>query len=94
MTYAVYMATKMKQGCACAICHRDFTLFKKGAESADHDHRTNEFRGVLCAKKTGCNFSLVARYEAGQTRNLTLAAMKAIRGYLANPPADRVELPL
>lgn len=36
-----------KQGFACAICKRPQTAFKKSLH-VDHDHKTNEIRGLLC----------------------------------------------
>ena len=74
----------------CPICGRNFTLWTKRAAVADHDHTTNEFRGVICGGKTGCNLSLVGRYEQGHTKNLTSEAITAVAAYLADPPALRL----
>jgi hypothetical protein len=49
-----YLALVEKQGYKCASCGDDAT----GAEHTlhiDHDHQTNEIRGLLCA---GCNTAL------------------------------------
>lgn len=38
----------------CAICKKDYSLFKKGL-GVDHNHKTNKIRGLLCGK---CNTGL------------------------------------
>ncbi len=91
LTYEVYLVARERvQGGCCAVCSRNFGLFAKGAEAADHDHKTGEFRGVLCAKKTGCNLAIIGRYERGQVRNLTAKAIRAAQRYLTSPPARMI----
>lgn len=54
-TAALFREAVEKQGGCCAICRVDLsTLGKRGAH-ADHDHLTDEPRGVLCSK---CNMGL------------------------------------
>lgn len=63
---------------ACAICRR-----KPGAKrlAVDHDHTTEEVRGLLCK---ACN-----RDVLGHLRDDTEALQRAIE-YLNDPPARRV----
>lgn len=86
LTWSVYAKVrKAVQGGCCAMCGRNFALWEKRAEAADHDHATGEFRGVICNGKTGCNM-IVSRYEHGQRANLTQTALDSAKEYLQNPP--------
>lgn len=87
-TVYVYVRDIIQKG-RCAVCGRDFRLFRKGAESADHDHKTHEFRGVLCSKKTGCNLAIIGRYEHDQAKFITYDARVVAARYLEAPPAVR-----
>jgi hypothetical protein len=49
----VTATAKAQRGC-CKICKRDASLFYKGL-CIDHDHKTNQFRGLLCHH---CNVGL------------------------------------
>ncbi len=49
-----YQATLLEQNNACAICGKLFSDFPK-SPFCDHDHETNETRGLLCS---GCNTGL------------------------------------
>lgn len=62
------------QGGTCAICQRATGRARRLA--VDHDHDTNEVRGLLCGP---CNYTLIGRYDA--------AALTRAIAYLACPPA-------
>lgn len=59
------------QKCLCAICKRSLS----GDCNIDHDHKTDEVRGLLCNK---CNLNLGYFSE----QNLLKAAIQ----YVENPP--------
>ena len=59
----------------CAICHQVFKL------SLDHDHRTDEIRGLLC---NPCNSGL------GFFKD-DLKLLEAAANYLRNPPAKQLQ---
>lgn len=61
--YAIKLSTtieeiinrKILQNNSCAICKRDFDLFKHNNIHIDHCHKRNKFRGWLCR---ACNIRL------------------------------------
>lgn len=81
-----YDALFRYQGGRCYICRR-----KPGKKrlAVDHDHRTGEVRGLLCANnENGCNRGVVANLEAAADGGLA-AARRAVE-YLESPPWDRL----
>lgn len=77
ITYDQYLAMLKYQGGRCYIC-RKRALRKRLA--VDHNHVTNEVRGLLCVdNERGCNMLL------GNIRD-DIATAKRIVGYLENPP--------
>lgn len=73
ITVETYQHLLEKQKGCCAICLRHSSEFKESRLYVDHDHRTNEVRGLLCS---GCNRGL------GAFRDDPKALSKAIE-YLA-----------
>lgn len=77
-----YEALLRYQGGRCYICRR-----KPGKKrlAVDHDHRTGEVRGLLCANnENGCNRGVIANLEAAVDSGLA-AARRAVK-YLEHPP--------
>lgn len=71
-----YDALCQFQGGVCAICRRAKCRGVSGKHLAvDHDHRTNEPRGLCCVP---CNKDLLGRYD--------IEALQRAIDYLANPP--------
>ena len=69
------------QGGRCYICRRE----TKKRLAVDHDHRTNEVRGLLCADdEWGCNVSLRRLLNSQQMAQLALA-------YVTKPPFQRMQ---
>ena len=60
ITESQYRALLSLQAESCAICRRHYTEFNKNL-AVDHDHVTQEIRGLLC---TYCN-----RYRVGRHRD-------------------------
>lgn len=58
-----YNAMLLAQNSCCAICGRHQSQFKRRL-AIDHDHVTQELRGLLCH---GCNWSL-GKYEASKAK--------------------------
>ncbi len=88
LTWKVYEIVRNWQGDKCAICDRNFLLGLRRIEGADHDHKTHEFRGVLCNGRKSCNLSLVGRYEQNpRSPAINLLARTLIAAYLQDPPA-------
>lgn len=88
LRWEVYQRLLEFEGNRCPICGRDFRLWRSKQAAADHSHADGELRGVICARKSDCNLSLVGRYEAGRTSNMTSEAIEAVRRYLQAPPTD------
>lgn len=80
ITLEDYARMEYYQNRLCAICHR---LDPSGrALAVDHDHETGKVRGLLCMI---CNHFLGYLEECG---------ISMFTDYLADPPADKVLLPL
>lgn len=77
LTTGQYDALYEAQGRCCPICLKSKGIVRRLA--VDHDHETNEVRGLLCK---GCNYMLLGRYD--------LAALKRAVQYLEDPPARRI----
>jgi hypothetical protein len=81
ITAEEYDALFKLQGGRCYICQREA---KSRRLAVDHDHRTNEVRGLLCSdNKRGCNHAIL-----GNIKDLAMA--KRIVEYLENPPYQRL----
>lgn len=81
-----YEALLALQGGACYICRRKSGKIRL---AVDHDHKTGEVRGLLCANnENGCNRGVVANLEAAADGGLA-AARRAVE-YLEFPPYQRV----
>jgi len=61
ITLDQYEAILISQNNCCAVCHKDRSEFDR-AFAVDHNHNTNEIRGLLCFY---CNFKLVANQTDG-----------------------------
>jgi hypothetical protein len=80
-----YEALLRFQGYRCYICQR-----RPGKKrlAVDHDHKTGEVRGLLCANnENGCNRGVVANLEAAADGGLR-AAKRAVT-YFEDPPFAR-----
>lgn len=76
-----YRALFLAQGGRCFICQRKVHTKRL---AVDHDHKTGEVRGLLCADdERGCNHAVL-----GNIKDLAMA--KRIVSYLENPPARSV----
>lgn len=74
------------QGGVCFICRR---APRTKRLAVDHDHKTGEVRGLLCANnENGCNRAVVANLEAAADGGL--AAARRVVDYLEHPPYDRL----
>lgn len=83
LTYRVWLKIKAVSGNRCALCGRDEIW---GSLAADHDRKTGEVRGALCAE---CNRRAVGSVERwGHYRSPDLTAR--VRGYLTDPPASHL----
>jgi hypothetical protein len=70
------------QGGRCYVCQRQPRTLRL---AVDHDHRTGQVRGLLCANnENGCNRAVVANLEAAVDGGLSAAKRAVI--YLADPP--------
>lgn len=88
ISYDTYLAIYQAQGGACYICRKKPRTKRL---AVDHNHETNEVRGLLCTGTRSCNHDVL-----GNITSLDMA--KRIVSYLEDPPARRVregrELPL
>jgi hypothetical protein len=76
---------KLQDG-RCAICKRKPQTLRL---AVDHDHKTGEVRGLLCANnENGCNRAVVANLESAVDGGVE-AARRAWE-YLKRPPARRL----
>lgn len=57
LTLADYNKIRKAQGDCCAVCKRHHSVFKVNL-AVDHDHKTNEIFGLLCAY---CNRRVIGR---------------------------------
>jgi hypothetical protein len=74
------------QGGRCFICRRKPRTKRL---AVDHDHRTGEVRGLLCANnENGCNRAVIANLESAEDGGLA-AARRAV-AYLEWSPWDRL----
>lgn len=82
-----YEALLRYQGGRCYICRR---VPRTKRLAVDHDHRTGEVRGLLCANnENGCNRAVVANLEAAVDGGLA-AARRAVK-YLEHSPYARMK---
>ena len=96
LSWATYEAVFEFQGKRCALCDRVFFHGERRNASADHDHKTGLFRGILCGGKIGCNLKFVARVENhGRQRHIDNdepnglpLADDEVHEYLNFPPAQ------
>lgn len=89
ITYAFYLALLKYQDYKCYICRRRPL---KRRLAVDHDHETNEVRGLLCSGDRSCNHDIL-----GNIKSVEMA--QRIVDYLMTPPAravraGQVEAPL
>lgn len=81
-----YDALFKYQGGRCAICGRKP---QKQRLAVDHDHKTGEVRGLLCANnENGCNRAVVANLEGSPLGGLQAA--QRLVAYLELSPWDRL----
>lgn len=81
ITEAEYRRLLELQGGRCYICQR---VPRSRRLAVDHDHETNEVRGLLCAdSRRGCNHAVL-----GNIKDLAMA--KRIVAYLEDPPMARM----
>lgn len=78
MTPEQYVELLDRQGCRCAVCQRRFGM--NLTPVVDHDHQSNEVRGLLC---NGCNGGLGKLGDG--------ALLDAAKSYLENPPFRSLE---
>jgi hypothetical protein len=76
ISYADYLTMLKYQDYRCYICRRR-PLKKRLA--VDHDHETNEVRGLLCSGERSCNHDIL-----GNIKDIGMA--QRIVTYLQNPP--------
>lgn len=82
-----YDALLRFQGGRCYICRR---IPRTKRLAVDHDHKTGEVRGLLCANnENGCNRAVIANLEAAVDGGLA-AARRAVK-YLEHPPYARMK---
>lgn len=74
------------QGGRCAICGRRPRTLRL---AVDHDHKTGQVRGLLCANnENGCNRGVMANLESAVDGG-PAAARRAVQ-YLSDPPLRRL----
>jgi len=76
ITLEQYEEAFRRQKGECAVCHRHQDNFKT-LLCVDHDHHSNEIRGLLC---TYCNRRVVGRY-----REESLVLLRSLVKYLEGP---------
>ena len=87
ITGALYDRLLRFQGGRCYICQR---RPGKRRLAVDHDHKTGEVRGLLCANnENGCNRAVIANLESAADGGL--AAAKRAVSYLEDPPFARLQ---
>ena len=65
-----------EQNNCCKLCERPFEQLNRRLIHVDHDHKTNELRGILCQK---CNTALGS---LGDTVESLERAVKYLKGEL------------
>lgn len=75
------------QGGRCYICRRRPGKIRL---AVDHDHQTNQVRGLLCANnENGCNRAIIANLEGSEGGGR--AAAQRVLDYLTLPPYARMK---
>lgn len=83
-----YLALLQLQGGVCAVCGQ---LPKTKRLAVDHDHKTGEVRGLLCADmERGCNKAVLGSLEA-RAVDSALDAVRRLAQYLMKTPYDRLK---
>lgn len=77
ITYDFYLAMYNFQGGRCYVCRRRPL---KRRLAVDHDHKTDEVRGLLCSGERSCNHDIL-----GNITSIDMA--RRIVTYLEDPPA-------
>jgi hypothetical protein len=83
-----YLALLEAQGGVCFICGQSP---RSKRLAVDHDHKTGDVRGLLCADvERGCNHAVVGSLEARAVDDIVAAAYRLI-DYIQNPPYRRLK---
>lgn len=77
ISYDFYLALYQFQGGRCYICRK---VPKTRRLAVDHDHETNEVRGLLCSGERSCNHDIL-----GNIKSIDMAHRIVL--YLEDPPA-------
>jgi hypothetical protein len=77
VSYDFYLALYQFQGGRCYICRK---VPKTRRLAVDHDHETNEVRGLLCSGERSCNHDIL-----GNIKSIDMAQRIVL--YLEDPPA-------
>ena len=90
LKWETYIAVKEFQNGRCAVCDKIFFVGDKRGDTADHDHLTGLFRGVLCGGRRGCNWRFVGKVERFKKLKIVQkSGEEAALSYLSSPPAKR-----
>lgn len=82
-----YAALFKLQGGKCYVCGR---VARSKRLAVDHDHKSGDVRGLLCADvERGCNHAVLGNLEASAVDN-GLAAARRLVAYLEDPPYARL----
>lgn len=77
LTLEQYDELLEKQNGECAICHRHHSDFKLRL-AVDHNHQTNEIRGLLCQY---CNHVIVRNHTTGDFFKQVITYLEQGTGY-------------